>query len=145
MSGEKPKINTAEHKSPTRTVVGHFRSRSLVDEYRDIARIHFREARKLYETAIASQAEDMMHEVHLLMDLAIARHDKAMLYEKLARGEGHDPIVAEILDSQQEQRENFILAEGQVAGRIDEHDNSLTGRYERALAWVSRKQYSTIE
>ncbi|MGA7829636.1 MAG: hypothetical protein WCA21_01570 [Terracidiphilus sp.] len=79
-----------------------FQGSSPAEEYLEIARIHNREAKQLVEHAHESQTEDRQEEARLLADLARARQERAEEFEKAARGEGGDPIVAEILDWQED-------------------------------------------
>jgi hypothetical protein len=113
-----------------------YQVRMPVIEFRDIARIHHREAERLLDRARTAQAEDRQHEAMLLADLSIAQRKRAEEYEKAARGEGRDPIVAEILDGLQEQRESFI-----PVGEPFQEQPQFTpkGRFDRALSWFSRR------
>jgi hypothetical protein len=79
-----------------------FQGDSPADELHEIARIHYKEAKELLDRANESLAEDRQEEAKLLIDLSRARRDRADEFEKAARGEGGDPIVAEILDSQED-------------------------------------------
>jgi len=106
------------------------------EEYRRIADIHFRESEKLIARAHSAQAEDRYHEAMLLTDLAIAQRERAAEYEKTAKGEGHDPVVAEILDGLQEQRNSFIQRRRL---RMALPDSVPEGRFARALAWIARR------
>src|ERR1035437_6647917 len=76
-------------------------------EFLDIARIHYREAKQLLESAQQAQAEGRQEEAKLLTDLAIARRERAEEFERVARGEGSDPIVTEILDYQDDMCKNY--------------------------------------
>jgi hypothetical protein len=106
------------------------------DEFREIARIHYREAEKLLERAHEAQAEDRMHEAMLLTDLSIEQRKRAEQYELAAKGECRDPIVAEILDGLQEQREGFTPVDGQFE---EQPEYTPKGRFDRALSWISRR------
>jgi hypothetical protein len=109
-----------------------------VDEYRECARIHFREAERLLERARMAQIDDRQHEALLLADLSIAQRKRGEEYLKAARGEGGDPIVDEILDGLQEMRNNYVLAEGQRVNIMELQ--SAVGpneRIKRALAWIT--------
>jgi hypothetical protein len=79
-----------------------FQGDSPADELHEIARIHYKEAKELLDRANESLAEGRQEEAKLLIDLSKARRERADEFEKAARGEGGDPIVAEILDSQQD-------------------------------------------
>ncbi len=79
-----------------------FQGDSPADELHEIARIHYKEAKELLDRANESLAEDRQEEAKLLIDLSRSRRERADEFEKAARGEGGDPIVAEILDSQED-------------------------------------------
>jgi hypothetical protein len=79
-----------------------FQGSAQAKEFLEIANIHHREANKLFDGALAAQAEDRQSEANLLTELAIARRHTAEEFERAARGEGSDPIVAEILDWQED-------------------------------------------
>jgi hypothetical protein len=106
-------------------------------EYLEIARIHHREAERLVSRAQTAQGEDRQHEAMLLTDLAIAQRERALEYEKAAKGEGNDPVVAEILDGLREQRSSFSPAEGQLLGDMSGYPRE--GRFARAMAWITRR------
>jgi len=84
-----------------------FQGGSPADELLEIARIHHLEAQQLHQRALEARAEEREEEAKLLMDLSVSREERAVEFEKAARGEGGDPIVAEILDSQEEMRDGF--------------------------------------
>jgi len=110
------------------------------NEYIEIARIHNREAKKLLERAQAAHAIDQRHEAMLLTDLSIAQRERAEQYEKAARGEGQDPIVAEILEGLNRLRSSFTPAPGQLPGQLlGLSEYSPGGRFTRAAAWLSRQ------
>ncbi|MGB9406127.1 MAG: hypothetical protein WCA89_01260 [Terracidiphilus sp.] len=128
-----------------------FQGSSPADELLEIARIHRREAKQLFDRADEAHAEDRQEEAKLLMDLAISRRDRAVEFEMAARGKGGDPIVAEILDSQEEmcvkytpfspsimsKEELTLTAEEQSAAELAEGKKSTpSGRIARAVAWV---------
>lgn len=136
MSDDNIQANAVEGEASAKLTVEVFRVMSPVDEFREIARIHFREAQQLLERAHRAKAEDLEHEANLLMDLSVARWRRAEQYVKAAKGEGEDPIVSEILDSLQEQRESFTPAKGQVVGFSDQLESALETRISRALAWI---------
>jgi acyl-CoA reductase-like NAD-dependent aldehyde dehydrogenase len=85
-----------------------FLGRSSADEYLEVARIHNREAKQLFDRAQEALAEDRQEEARLLTDLAIARRERADEFERAAREEGGDPIVAEILDNEEAMCKNYI-------------------------------------
>jgi hypothetical protein len=122
-----------------------FKGSSEGDDYRAIARIHYREAKQLLEGAQLAQSEDRQEEYKLLTDLAIARRQTAEEFEKAANGEAGDPIVAEILDWQEDlctgyvpHQPVFIAADDNecpsyLAEELKRPDR---GRIARAVAWV---------
>jgi hypothetical protein len=88
-------------------VVYTFQGDSPADELHEIARIHYKEAKELLDRANESLAEDRQEEAKLLIDLSRTRRERADEFERAARGEGGDPIVAEILDSQEDNRPGY--------------------------------------
>jgi hypothetical protein len=70
--------------------------------FRELADMHHREAQQLLEHAMQAEAEDRQEESKLLMDIMVAREQRAAELELAARGEGEDPSVVEVLDGQQE-------------------------------------------
>jgi acyl-CoA reductase-like NAD-dependent aldehyde dehydrogenase len=126
------------------TPVYSFQGSSPSAEFLEIARIHHREAKQLLESAHAAEAEDRKEEAKLLMDLAIARRERAEEFERAARGEGGDPIVAEILDGQQEVLNSYtpytptdIQTEGKLPeGWMEEYAPPPSSRIARAVAWI---------
>jgi hypothetical protein len=84
-----------------------FQGDSPADELLEIARIHHLDAQQLRQRALVAEAEERHEEAKLLMDLSVSREQRAVEFEKAAKGEGGDPIVAEILDSQEELRDGF--------------------------------------
>jgi hypothetical protein len=124
-----------------------FQGNSPADELLEIARMHHQEARHLLDHAHDAEAEDRTSEARLLSDLAIARMERAEEFERAARGETGDPIVAEILDVQQELSQNyspqytplFLSKEDQFRMELPKHMQPLPpGRFARAVAWISR-------
>jgi hypothetical protein len=121
-----------------------FQGSSPAESYLDIARIHHKEAKQLLEAAQAAQAEDRREEAKLLFDVAASRKATAEAFERAARGETGDPIVAEILDSQEENREPFVPYAPQFLSEEElippevpvVKDLSLKGRLLSGLAWV---------
>jgi hypothetical protein len=85
-----------------------FKGSTPAEEYLEIARIHRREAMQLFERANQAHAEDRQQEAMLLIDLGIARRERAEEFERAARGEGRDPVVDEILDWQQDLCHNYV-------------------------------------
>jgi hypothetical protein len=121
-----------------------FQGSSPADELLEIARIHHREAKQLFDSAYAAQAEGREEEARLLMDLAIARRERAEEFERAAKGEGSDPVVTEILDWQEDLREEYTPytstytpADGELPeGWLEEFKPPKRGRIARAVAWV---------
>ncbi len=74
----------------------------------EIARIHLVEAKQLLERAEEAEAADRLEEAKLLKHVAASRKQTADEFEKVARGEASDPIVAEILDWQEDIAGNYV-------------------------------------
>jgi len=110
----------------------------------DVARIHHREAKQLFEGAEAAKAEDRQEEAKLLLDLAIAREATANEFEKAAMGEAGDPIVAEILDWQEDLAVHYTPFTSDYVPPEDDapaappapEPFSLSKSFLRAVAWV---------
>ena len=138
---EKKPDDTFQDQTPIYT----FLDSSQADEYREIARIHRKEGKQLLEHAHQAEAEDRQEEAKLLMDLAIKWEERAEEFEKAARGEGGDPIVTEILESQDEMIEKtsikytaeFISEKDLPPARVPKHMQPLPpGNVERVIAWI---------
>jgi hypothetical protein len=84
-----------------------FLGKSPDGEFLDIAQLYHKEAKNLLVRANEAQAADRHEEARLLTDLAISKREQAEEFEKAARGEGNDPIVADILQSEQTRRTNY--------------------------------------
>ncbi len=95
--------NSPQDQPPAYTFLG----RSPAGEFLEIAQLYHKEAKNLLARAHEAEADDRQEEARLLTDLAIAKREQAEEYEKAARGEGNDPIVAGILKSEQTQRTNY--------------------------------------
>jgi hypothetical protein len=94
--------------SPQDRLLTHpFKGITTVEECLNVARIHHREANQLVEGAQRAQAEGRREEANLLTDLAVARRATAEEFEKVARGEANDPIVAEIREGEPEMFKNY--------------------------------------
>ena len=114
------------------------------DELLEIAQLYHREAKHLLLRANEAQAEDRQEEARLLTDLAIAKREQAEEFEKAARGEGGDPIVADILKSEQTQRTNYTpftstytATEGEIPPAwIEDMKPHRLGPIARAVAWI---------
>jgi len=125
---------------PTYTFLGS----SPADELLEIAQLYHRESRHLLLRAHEAQAADRQEEARLLTDLAISKREQAEEFEKAARGEGGDPIVADILKSEQSQRTSFTpftstytSTEGDIPPEwIEEMKPRRLGPIARALAWI---------
>jgi acyl-CoA reductase-like NAD-dependent aldehyde dehydrogenase len=120
-----------------------FQGRLPTEELLEIARIHHKEAKELLEHAQEAKAEEREEEAKLLMDLSVAREERAQEFEKAAKGEGGDPIVTEILDWQEDLCGNytphsleFFTEEELASSKLpDELESPPLGRIARFLAW----------
>jgi len=127
-----------------RTSAYSFQGRSSSEELLEIARLYQKEAKQLLERAQEALAEDRQEEAKLLKDLAIAQRERADEFEKAAREEGGDPIVAEILRHQQSQRKDhasytptYSAPEEELPQSwIDEMKPPPLGPIARAVAWI---------
>jgi hypothetical protein len=125
-----------------------FQGNSPADELLEIARIHHREAQELLEHSQQAKAEGREEEAKLLMDLWVAREERAVEFERAARGEGSDPVVNEILDWQEDLCETYtphsleFFTEEELAPKElpEEMKAPPSGRIGRAWAWLSRKR-----
>jgi|CZKF01.1.fsa_nt_gi hypothetical protein len=132
--------NNPQDQTPTFSSQGN----SSAKEFLDIARIHHREAKQLFDSAQQAQAEDRQAEARLLTDLAIARRERAEEFERVARGEGSDPIVAEILDYEPNMVKNYTTNtptytapdEELPQSWMDELKPPPLGPIARAVAWI---------
>jgi len=132
--------NDSQDKTPTYT----FQDSSPADQFLEMARIHRLEAKQLFKNADKADAEGLQEEAKLLMDLAIARRERAEEFERAARGECGDPVVSEINDGLDETRMNYVpyapsvMTEEEL--RFTEVPEDLKrpplGRIARALAWI---------
>ena len=121
-----------------------FQGSSPAEELLEIARIHHKEAKQLYESARAAEAEERHEEAKLLMDLADSRRERAEEFERAAKGEGNDPIVTEILEDQEDICHNYqphtstyTPTDGQLPdGWLEEFTPPPPGRVARAMAWI---------
>jgi hypothetical protein len=110
----------------------------------DVARIHHREAKQLFEGAETAKAEGREEEAKLLYDLAVAREATATEFEKAAKGEVGDPIVAEILDWQEDINKNYSPFTSDYVPPEDDapaeppapEPFSLSKSFLRGVAWV---------
>jgi hypothetical protein len=121
-----------------------FKARSAAEDCLEIAKIHHREAKQLFENASRAEAEGRLEEAKLLTDLAVAREATAVEFESTARGESSDPVVAEILDWQEDLSEGyvaytptFVTGDEPVPEQlIEELRKPKPGLIARAVAWV---------
>jgi acyl-CoA reductase-like NAD-dependent aldehyde dehydrogenase len=121
-----------------------FQGISSAEELLVIARIHHREAKQLFENAQKAQAEDRQEEARLLTDLAIARRERADELDKAARGESGDPIVGELLESEEVMCKNYtpktptyIAPDGPLPpGWLETIQPPPLGPVARAVAWI---------
>lgn len=120
-----------------------FQGRSQVDEQLEVARLYHKEANLLLERAQAALADDRQEEARLLLDLAKAQRERADEFEKAARGESGDPIVAEILNNLQTQRNNITSSTPTYTAPVEdipfwvkEMKPRPLGPIARAVAWI---------
>jgi hypothetical protein len=121
-----------------------FKARSAAEDCLEIAKIHHREAKQLFENASRAEAEGRLEEAKLLTDLAVAREATAAEFESTARGESKDPIVAEILDWQEDlsggytpYAPTFVTGDEPAPEQlIEELRKPKPGPIARAVAWV---------
>ena len=121
-----------------------FKARSAAEDCLEIAKIHHREAKQLFENASRAEAEGRLEEAKLLTDLAVAREATAAEFESTARGESSDPIVAEIRDSEPEMFKNYTpntptytAPEGELPPEwLAEMKPPPLGPIARAMAWI---------
>ena len=121
-----------------------FKARSAAEDCLEIAKIHHHEAKQLFDNASRAEAEGRLEEAKLLTDLAVAREATAVEFESTARGESSDPIVAEILDWQEDLKEGYVpykptFVTGDEAAPehlTEELKQPKPGPIARAVAWV---------
>jgi hypothetical protein len=121
-----------------------FLGSSPKEELLIVARIHHKEAKQLFERAQEAQAEGRQEEAKLLLDLGIARRDRADEMEKAAREEIDDPIVAELLENEEAMSKNYVPYTPTYTAPEDELPQSWKdelkprplGPIARALAWI---------
>jgi hypothetical protein len=121
-----------------------FKARSAAEDCLEVASIHHREAKQLFEGARGAEAEGRREEARLLKDLAEAREATAVEFEKTARGETKDPIVGEILDWQEDLCSSYVpYTPTFVTGDepappqlIEELSQPPLGPLARCVAWV---------
>ena len=121
-----------------------FKARSPAEDCLEIAKIHHREAKQMFDNARSAEAEGRLEEAKLLTDLAVAREAIAAEFESTARGESSDPIVAEILDWQEDLKEGYVPYKPTfVTGDepapeklIEELKQPKHGFIARAVAWI---------
>ena len=128
---------------PSYTFIGT----SPVDELLEIARIHHKEAKQMLDNAEKSRAEGHEEEAKLLTDLAESRRQTALEFERAARGEGSDPIVADILTDQEDLSKNYVPHESNYKAKLTAEEKDALdklaeytappppGPLARAIAW----------
>jgi hypothetical protein len=134
----------ADDKTKKQTPEYEFQFSSSTDQYLEIARIHHREADQLFVGANTAEVEGRKEEAKLLLDLAVARRNTAEEFEKAAKGEGDDPIVAEILDWQEDLCEGYVPYSSTYVppddklpeGWLEKIQPPPLGRVARAVAWI---------
>ena len=129
--------------SPDQTPVYSFMGSTPAEIPLEIARIHQQEAKQLLDRAEEARAEGREEEANLLVHLANARWDTADEFERVAKGEASDPIVAEILDWQEDLAENFVPHQSTYVAPDDgpppelpKKPKTLSGMFLGFLAWV---------
>jgi len=120
-----------------------FQGGSPADQFLEIAHLHHLEAKQLFENAEKARAADRQEEAKLLLDLATSREERAMEFEKAARGECGDPIVSEIIDGLEETRvkhtpysPTFMTEEELLRIPPPDESKPKLGPIARAVAWV---------
>lgn len=131
--------------NPQKTMLTHpFEGITTVEECLNVARIHHREAKQLFENAQKAQAEELPEEAKLLTDLAIERRARGEEFERAARGEISDPIIAEIREFEPEMFKNYtsntpiyIAPDKELPPEwFEEMKQPPLGPIARALAWI---------
>ncbi|MGA3009450.1 MAG: hypothetical protein ABSD72_04245 [Terracidiphilus sp.] len=131
----------SENDSQRKTSAYTFQGTSPADQFLEIARIHHLEAKQLFENAEKARLADREQEYKLLLDVATSREERAMEFERAAKGECDDPIVSEIVDGLDETRVKFTPYAPTL---MTEEDLAYTPVVEkpkhnpiaRAVAWV---------
>lgn len=121
-----------------------FQGISSTEELLVIARIHHKEAKQLFEHAEEAIAEGRLEEAKLLTHLAIARKETADELDKAARGESGDPIVGELLESEELMCKNYtpktptyIAPDGALPPDwLEKIQPPPLGPIARAVAWI---------
>jgi acyl-CoA reductase-like NAD-dependent aldehyde dehydrogenase len=131
--------------NPQNKMLSHpFEGITTVEECLNVAHIHHREADQLFEGAQQALAEDRQEEARLLTDLAVARRARGEEFERAARGEIGDPIVAEIREFEPEMIKNYTPnTPTYSAPEVDlppewlaEMKRPPLGPIARAMAWI---------
>jgi hypothetical protein len=130
--------------NPQKMLTHPFEGITTVEECLNVARIHHREADQLFEGAQLAQAEERAEEAKLLLDLAIARRARGEEFERAARGEINDPIIAEIREFEPEMFKNFtpntqtyVAPDAELPPEwYEETKRPPLGPFARALAWL---------
>lgn len=120
-----------------------FQGRSQTDELLDLANLYHKEAKQLFVRAQESLAQDRQEEARLLTDLAKAQQERANEFEKAARGESGDPLVAEITNNLQIQRNIDTSSTPTYTAPVEDIPSWVTeikphelGPIARFLAWI---------
>ena len=133
---------------PSYTFIGT----SPAAEHLECARIHVREAKQMEDSAKTAEAEGRVEEAKLLRDLANSRRQTALEFEKAARGEGSDPIVADILSDQEDIHKNYVPHQSHYAPKLTAAEKEALEKLAeyteppppspiaRAIAWFSGKK-----
>jgi hypothetical protein len=132
--------NNPQNQAPACSFLGSSPAKELLV----VARIHHKEAKQLFERADVADAEGRQEEAMLLIDLGIARRERAEELDRAAREEISDPIVAELLESEETMCKNYIpntptytAPEAELPQSwIDELTPRPLGPIARAVAWV---------
>jgi hypothetical protein len=129
-----------EEEDPGYTFLGS----SPAEKFRDLAVLHRKEADQLLERAREAEDEGRHEEAKLMRDVALVREQRAEELERAAKGEGDDPSVTEVLDSQKEMLGSytpptlsFIKPEDLPPATVPEHMRPLPpGNIDRAWGWI---------
>jgi hypothetical protein len=120
-----------------------FQGRSQTDELLDLANLYNKEAKQLHVRAQQALAEDRQEEARLLTDLAKAQQERADQFEKAAWGESGDPLVTEIMNNLQIQRDNntsstptYTAPVEDIPFWVKEIKPRQLGPIARVLAWI---------
>ena len=122
------------------------------DELLDVVRIHRREVKQLLDSANTSEAEGREQEARLLRAIAKEREDRAVEFERAARGETEDPVVTEILSDQEESTKSYVPHSSDYAPKLTDAEKDVLENLAelteppppspiaRAFSWFSGKK-----